>query len=1160
MKKLARVSVCLFTCLTGVILGLFPSFALAENLGKIMPMGDSITLGVPVAGGYRDPLYTLLTNRNDTFTFVGSQTGYATTALTDAGQTHHEGHSGWVITNSAANVSSPRTGLHENLVNWIGPGKETPDKILLMIGTNDIDTNNDVTNAPARLSALISAIYGYLPNVKVYLATIVPMNNVRLPNAIAFNAAMPNIVATHRAQGHDVTLVPMYDAVSISSDLSDTLHPNTQGYLHMAQTWDAALHTNNYAVAITSAGSGPGSGNNYSVGWDFTVTNPIVVTSLGQFVPDNNPKTNTVVIYRRGGGKVLEAILPATAAAVSNGNYAARYIPVTSTLLTNGNYVVFSTQNGNNFIAPFGLPAATFGRGVVWNRGVAQDATNALPAQAPATWQIEDTNTFRYFGPTFSYDVVPPAPPLTITLMNPADARTYPYATALMATTTVVNGTAPYTVQFYKKTGSGTFTAEGAPQTSSNATFSINLGILAAGTYQLYASVTDSAYPQASATSAINTFVISTSIRAVDITSAGGGAGLGTSFSVGWDFTVNTPIVVKELGQFDPNGTSFSNTVAIYQRAGAKLIETSVLTTSTSEQSGIYSARYTTIAPLVLTNGNYVIMSTQNGNNFIAPNGNPSAIIGSALTWNKGLAMSSGSAAGPLPATAPATWSIENTNTYRYLGPTFKYEVTATPPTLTFVAPTNNQVFASSKTIAATLLVSNPMGPYTIHVYTNTGSSAFAEVGAGGSTSPYTVSLGQLPAGTYNIYATIVDSFSTTNTTTNSFTVVTTGQQPLVLTGWNKDLIVGANEAAPGYNANMAGWNFYEYGLTNGTKGLPADSINTNRILVSSYNSTVKFQFQPYTNNNTLFLEGITSNTLILTKPAKFYALDFLVTARSMTWSARLNFSDGTSTNTISWSDPDWTQTGPADTCLTSYGLKSTSNGSFYTGYLWMADRRIVLAPVHRNKTVTSITFMTATPGSFQLAVFAISGYVLDPTSDTMHAIDLLTAGDGAAGGGTYSVGWDFTVLDTITITSLGQFDPNGITKSNTVAIYQRGGAKLREVALLTNSTAELSGNYSARYQHVPGLILTNGNYVIVSTQNGDNFISGGGAPTGNFGPAIKWNKGVAMASGSSAGPLPATAPATWAIENPATYRYFGPTFQYQLGVLWPKTTLIYIR
>ena len=134
-----------------VFVGQAVQTAQAADLGKVMPLGDSITLGSNVTGGYRDPLYTLLTNRADTFTFVGSQTGSATAPLTAAGQAHHEGHSGYVITNGTS-----RTGLDENLASWIGSGAESPDKILLMIGSNDINLGYNMTNAPARLSDLIA--------------------------------------------------------------------------------------------------------------------------------------------------------------------------------------------------------------------------------------------------------------------------------------------------------------------------------------------------------------------------------------------------------------------------------------------------------------------------------------------------------------------------------------------------------------------------------------------------------------------------------------------------------------------------------------------------------------------------------------------------------------------------------------------------------------------------------------------------------------------------------------------------------------------------------------------------------------------------------------------------------------------------------------------
>jgi len=41
---------------------------------RILPLGDSITYGYPVPGGYRLPLYQLLTNAGYNVDFTGTQT------------------------------------------------------------------------------------------------------------------------------------------------------------------------------------------------------------------------------------------------------------------------------------------------------------------------------------------------------------------------------------------------------------------------------------------------------------------------------------------------------------------------------------------------------------------------------------------------------------------------------------------------------------------------------------------------------------------------------------------------------------------------------------------------------------------------------------------------------------------------------------------------------------------------------------------------------------------------------------------------------------------------------------------------------------------------------------------------------------------------------
>ena len=99
----------------------------------IWPLGDSITYGAGVAGGYRETLYSNLTARGCVPELVGTRTDNSTTLLTAAFQTHHEGHSGYSITNAVNIDGGTRAGIYEGVVSW-HTSIATPDVILLMIG------------------------------------------------------------------------------------------------------------------------------------------------------------------------------------------------------------------------------------------------------------------------------------------------------------------------------------------------------------------------------------------------------------------------------------------------------------------------------------------------------------------------------------------------------------------------------------------------------------------------------------------------------------------------------------------------------------------------------------------------------------------------------------------------------------------------------------------------------------------------------------------------------------------------------------------------------------------------------------------------------------------------------------------------------------------
>ncbi len=217
---------------------LAPAAAYAEsNSGvRIMPLGDSITDGFNVPGGYRINLWQQLAAGGFTADLVGS--GFNGPA--NLGDHDHEGHSGWRIDQIDANI-----------VTWLR--NTNPHTVLLHIGTNDVNQNFDLANAPARLSALLDRILANAPGVELFVAQITPESNATQEARVqAYNATLPGIVAS---KGSRVHLVDMHSALT-TADLADGVHPNANGYNKMANVWFNALRS----VAGSLAPSGPALG------------------------------------------------------------------------------------------------------------------------------------------------------------------------------------------------------------------------------------------------------------------------------------------------------------------------------------------------------------------------------------------------------------------------------------------------------------------------------------------------------------------------------------------------------------------------------------------------------------------------------------------------------------------------------------------------------------------------------------------------------------------------------------------------------------------------------------------------------------------------------------------------------------------------------------
>lgn len=192
---------------------------------RVMPLGDSLTHGATVAGGYRTVLWDRLYAELPGIDFVGSQLHGPIGIDRD-----HEGHPGKSI-----------QFIREEVRDWLIASQ--PNIILLMVGTNDVlfPEAHDYPRAAARLDALVGQITVISPTSELLVASIpvlaAPPANER---ASIFAQEVRAIATTRAAQGRRVTYVDMHSVLE-PADLADGVHPNAVGYAKMADVWYGAI-------------------------------------------------------------------------------------------------------------------------------------------------------------------------------------------------------------------------------------------------------------------------------------------------------------------------------------------------------------------------------------------------------------------------------------------------------------------------------------------------------------------------------------------------------------------------------------------------------------------------------------------------------------------------------------------------------------------------------------------------------------------------------------------------------------------------------------------------------------------------------------------------------------------------------------------------------
>jgi lysophospholipase L1-like esterase len=234
---------------TGVATQSSATWAESNGGTRVMPLGDSITEGTQIPGGYRTGLWQRMAAGGYRVDLVGTQFN----GPSSLGDHDHQGHPGWRIDQIDANI-----------VGWLQA--TTPRTVLLHIGTNDVLQNYNLPGAPGRLSALLDRITAAAPMADVFVATIIPLSNSGQEAAArTYNAAIPGIVQTKANAGKRVHLVDMHSALT-TADLIDGIHPTATGYDKMAAIWFTALRsvpgsigtggTDPTSTALVSAASG----------------------------------------------------------------------------------------------------------------------------------------------------------------------------------------------------------------------------------------------------------------------------------------------------------------------------------------------------------------------------------------------------------------------------------------------------------------------------------------------------------------------------------------------------------------------------------------------------------------------------------------------------------------------------------------------------------------------------------------------------------------------------------------------------------------------------------------------------------------------------------------------------------------------------------------
>ncbi|HEY3415278.1 MAG TPA: GDSL-type esterase/lipase family protein [Armatimonadota bacterium] len=223
-----------------------------QQVLKIMPLGDSLTLGVGSDTSYRYYLWKRLQQAGYTqLDFVGSQHGiYGSHPLDNNWDEDHEGHNGWETGDFLGTPASPGPLVGSN--GWAAT--YGADIVLIELGSNDLGNGKTVQATINNLGTIIDFFRQVNPSVRIALGNQTPvnMNYTSLPGITAFeqqfltniNTALPafnqqlsTLAQAKSTPASPVVLVDLFAALDPNTDLTDGEHPGDAGYAKLADAW-----------------------------------------------------------------------------------------------------------------------------------------------------------------------------------------------------------------------------------------------------------------------------------------------------------------------------------------------------------------------------------------------------------------------------------------------------------------------------------------------------------------------------------------------------------------------------------------------------------------------------------------------------------------------------------------------------------------------------------------------------------------------------------------------------------------------------------------------------------------------------------------------------------------------------------------------------------